>query len=73
MNAKRQSIIDKAYLKLEKDCCGFVSVTNIKNTYNAALHPAVQSHRMTEECAMKEFLANFPHSIADGLVTHEVA
>ena len=46
-NARRQSMIDKAYLKLEKDCCGFASVFNIRNTYNAALHPQVQAHRMT--------------------------
>ena len=71
-NARRQSMIDKAYLKLEKDCCGFVSVFNIRNTYNAALHPHVQAHRMTEENATLEFLENFPNSICDGLVTKEV-
>ena len=68
MSARRQSIVDKAYLKLDKNLMGYLSVIDLRNVYNAAIHPHVQAHRMTEEQAFQEFLDHFHKAGKEGIV-----
>ena len=46
-NNRRQLIIDKAFLKFDKDCSGFITPADLKNTFNTSLHPKVQNGEMT--------------------------
>lgn len=64
--------MDKAYLKLDKNIMGYIPVIELQNCYNAAIHPLVQSHKITEKQAMQEFLDHFHRSGKDGIVFKEV-
>lgn len=51
---------------------GYIPVFEIRNVYNAAIHPQVQANRMTEEQAFNELLEHFYRSAKDGIVFKEV-
>ena len=68
-NVRRQAIIDKAFLKFDKDCNGFVTTKDLEAAYNAKAHPKVKAGQKKEEEATKEFLQNFGEKGPDGKVT----
>lgn len=72
MNERRQSIVDKVFLKFDKTGKGLVQVADLRSAYNAALHPAVRAHRLTEKQASEEFFAHFANASRDGTVSREV-
>jgi len=41
-------IIDKAFLKFDKDCSGFIEPNDLKGVYDTSKHPKVRSGEMTE-------------------------
>lgn len=49
MNAKRQAITDKAFLKFDRDGNGYIEPADLKGVYNASYHPKVISGEMTED------------------------
>lgn len=48
-NTRRQLIIDKAYLKFDKNCDGKITCRDLQNVYSAHMHPKVQSGEYSEE------------------------
>lgn len=42
-------MIDKAFLKFDRDCSGVISVDDLRGVYNASMHPKVQRGEMTED------------------------
>ena len=58
-NIRRQSIIDKAFLKIDKDCLGFLTPKEIKMVYNFQNHPHVKLGQKNEEEVFKDFMQNF--------------
>ena len=64
-------MIDKAFLKFDKDGNGYIDANDLKGTYNASMHPKVQRGEMTEEQVFIEFLQNFNDKNCDGKVDRE--
>ena len=58
-NDRRQAIIDKAFLKFDKEGNGMIDVTEIRQVYNCSKHPKVVSAEMSEEQVFAMFLKNF--------------
>ena len=58
-NARRQAIIDKAFLKFDKEGNGIIDVTEIRQVFNCTKHPKVVSGEMSEEQVFAMFLKNF--------------
>jgi Ca2+-binding EF-hand superfamily protein len=52
-------IIDKAFLKFDKDCSGFIEPNDLKGVYDTSQHPKVRSGEMTENQVFGEFLESF--------------
>eukprot|EP00362_Geleiidae_sp_MMETSP1317_P000728 CAMPEP_0201283622 /NCGR_PEP_ID=MMETSP1317-20130820/31254_1 /ASSEMBLY_ACC=CAM_ASM_000770 /TAXON_ID=187299 /ORGANISM="Undescribed Undescribed, Strain Undescribed" /LENGTH=49 /DNA_ID=CAMNT_0047600531 /DNA_START=248 /DNA_END=397 /DNA_ORIENTATION=+ len=49
-------MVDKAFLKFDKDGNGYIDNRDLRGVYNASLHPKVQKGEMTEEQVFTEFL-----------------
>ena len=69
---RRQEIIDKAFLKFDKDCNGHIDAADLKGVYNAKLHPKVKSGEKTEDQVFTEFLQNFGDKNKDGIIERYV-
>ena len=46
---KRQAMVDKAFLRFDRDGSGTISAVELKWGYNAAFHPKVQKGESSEE------------------------
>ena len=58
-NPRRQAIIDKAFLKFDREGNGYVDVINLRTVFNAAKHPKVVSGEMSQDQVFTVFLKNF--------------
>ncbi|XP_002156174.1 calcyphosin-like protein [Hydra vulgaris] len=72
MSNARKAIISKAFNKLDKSGDGFVTVEDLKGTYNVTKHPKYLSGEWTEDQCYRQFLDAFdtPDS-CDGTITLE--
>jgi len=70
-NARRQALIDKAFLKFDRDGSGYIDAADLRGLYNTSFHPKVRSGQITEEQALAEFLANFNDANRDGRIQKE--
>ena len=61
-------MVDKAFLKFDKDGSGEIEACDLKGVYNCNFHPKVQSGEMTEDEVFLEFLANFGDKNRDGKI-----
>ena len=68
-NSRRQALINKAFLKFDKDGNGFIDAADLRGVYNTKLHPKVLSGQITENQAFAEFLASFNDRNRDGKIT----
>ena len=65
-------MVDKAFLKFDKDGNGYIDAQDLKGVYNCSFHPKVISGEMTEDQVFLEFLAHFGDKNGDGRITkHE--
>ncbi len=62
-------MVDKAFLKFDKDGNGYLEASDMKGVYNCTFHPKVQSGEMTEDQVFLQFLANFGDKNRDGKIT----
>lgn len=69
LNARRQAIVDKAFLKFDKDGSGTISAIDLRGTYNATLHPKVQNGTMSEDDVFRQFLQSFGDINKDGIIS----
>lgn len=58
-NNRRQSIIDKAFLKFDNEGNEYIDVTALFEDFNATKHPKVVSGEMTRDQVFTVFLKNF--------------
>ena len=69
--ARRQAMIDKSFLKFDKDGSGFITTLDLRGVYNCSFHPKVQNGQMTEEQVFREFLSSFGDANKDGRITRD--
>jgi calcyphosin len=69
LNAKRQAMVDKAFLKFDADGSLEIGANDLKGVYTANMHPKVISGEMTEDEVFLEFLANFGDKNGDGKIS----
>ena len=72
LNPRRQALVDKAFLKFDKDGNGSIQALDLKGVYNARMHPKVKSGEMTEAQVFAEFLSSFGDVNKDGTVSRQV-
>jgi len=70
-STRRQALIDKAFLKFDRDGNGYIDVNDLRGVYNTAFHPKVRSGQITEDQALAEFLGNFNDRNRDGRIQKE--
>lgn len=68
LNAQRQAMVDKAFLKFDADGNGTIEAADLKGVYNTTHHPKVISGEMTEDEVFLEFLQNFGDKNKDGKI-----
>ena len=71
LNARRQAMVDKAFLKFDRDGNGYIDCNDLRGVYNASMHPKVQRGEMTEDQVFAEFLGSFNDKNRDGRVDRE--
>merc|ERR1719216_595144 len=71
LNERRQAMVDKAFLKFDKDGNGCIEANDLRGVYNASMHPKVQRGEMTEDQVFAEFLGSFNDKNRDGRVDRE--
>ena len=64
MNAGRAAICKKAFAIMDKDKSGILDISDIKQSYNAKMHPDVKSGKKTEDEILCEFLDTFEQHYA---------
>ena len=64
-------MVDKAFLKFDKDGSGSIEAADLRGVYNCSFHPKVQSGEMTEDEVFLEFLANFGDKNRDGKIQRD--
>jgi len=62
-------MVDKAFLKFDKDGSGSIEASDLRGVYNTSMHPKVQSGEMTEDEVFLEFLTNFGDRNRDGIIS----
>jgi len=58
-NIRRQAIIDKGFLRFDKEGTGYVNITDVRSIFNCSKHPKVIAGEMSEEQVFALFLKNF--------------
>ena len=64
MNERRKRIIQQAFKLLDKNGNGLIELDDIRETYNARMHPDVISGKKTEEEVLAEFLDTFEYQFS---------
>ena len=59
MNTKRRNLVSQAFGKLDKNGNGTIEFDDLKDVYNARMHPDVKAGKKTEQEALLEFLETF--------------
>lgn len=49
LNQRRQAMVDKAFLKFDRDGNGFIEAADLKGVYNCKFHPKVIQGEMNED------------------------
>jgi len=58
-NARRQSVVAKAFAKLDPSHQGTVTAADLGQKFDASSHPAVRTRQKTTSQVIREFVANF--------------
>ena len=64
MNERRKRIILQAFKSLDKKGKGTIELDDIREAYNAKMHPDVLNGKITEEEALAEFLDTFEYQFS---------
>ena len=67
-NQRRQAMVDKAFLKFDKDGSGLINAQDLRSRYNCSLHPKVQAGEMSEDQVFSEFLQSFGDADRNGTI-----
>jgi len=66
-NQRRQAIIDKAFLRFDKDGTGIIKVTDVREVFNCIKNPKVICGELTEDQVFANFLKHF-NDYGDGTI-----
>ena len=66
-NMRRQAIIDKAFLKFDRDGTGLIKVTDIREVFNCIKHPKIICGEMSDDQVFGQFLKHF-NDYGDGTI-----
>jgi Ca2+-binding EF-hand superfamily protein len=69
-NATRQSWIDKAWNKIDKEGNGYVTAYDIRQIFDCSQHPKVLSGEMCFDEVFTQFLQSFGDKNGDGSITY---
>jgi Ca2+-binding EF-hand superfamily protein len=58
-NQRRQAIIDKSFLKFDRDGTGLIKVTDIREVFNCIKHPKVICGELNDDQVFAQFLKHF--------------
>ena len=64
MNERRKRIIQQAFKAIDKNGIGLIELDDIRENYNAKMHPDVLSGKKTEEEVLAEFLDTFEYQFS---------
>lgn len=59
MNGFRRRLVEQAFNIIDKDGNGHLDIDDIRDTYNARMHPDVKAGKKTEDEVLLEFLETF--------------
>ena len=68
LNQRRQAMVDKAFLKFDKDGNGTIEPADLRGVYDTSMHPKVISGEKTENDVFMEFLGSFGDRNGDGKI-----
>ena len=71
LNGRRQAMVDKAFLKFDRDGNGVINANDLRGVYNASMHPKVQKGEATEDQIFQEFLSSFNDRNRDGQIDRD--
>ncbi|CAE7618916.1 Capsl, partial [Symbiodinium microadriaticum] len=71
LNDRRKSLIRMAFDILDIDGSGMVTVDELAAVYDVSWNPAVRAGKITEDEALKEFMAQWDRLDGDGMVSIE--
>ena len=66
-------MVDKAFLKFDKDCSGEITSLDLKGVYDCSFHPKVKTGEMTDDEVYFQFLNNFNDHNKDGKIQKVVS
>ena len=69
-SATRQSWIDKAWSKIDKESNGYVTAYDIRQIFDCSYHPRVLSGEMCFDEVFTQFLQSFGDKNGDGTITY---
>jgi len=71
LSERKQKIVKKAFVQLDKDGSGVVTVSDISHLYNVQQHPDFKNHKKTKDQLLADFLDGFDGARGnnDGKVT----
>jgi Ca2+-binding EF-hand superfamily protein len=70
-NSRRQAIIDKAFLKFDKEGNGLIDVSDLRTIFNCSKHPKIVNGEMTEDQVFGLLLKNFNDANGDGKINRK--
>ena len=68
LNTRRQAMVDKAFLKFDRDGNGRIEPADLRGVYDTSMHPKVISGEKTENDVFMEFLGSFGDRNGDGKI-----
>ena len=71
LNAKRQAMVDKAFLKFDANGDGEITAADLRGVYDCSMHPKVQTGEVTEDEVFMQFLENFGDKNRDGKIQRD--
>jgi len=71
LNARRKALVKSAFVVMDKDKDGVITIKDLVGRYDASEHPDVISGRRTEAAVFREFLDTFDCGAKDGVVHPE--
>lgn len=69
LSPAREAVIQEAFEKLDGDCSGTVTISDVKRLYDASSHPDVLDGKKTQDEVLADFMSQWDTQTKDGIVT----
>ena len=71
LSPARREIIAQAYSKLDANCDGTVTFSDIRELYDASSHPDVLAGRLSSDEALRDFMSVWNRHVPDDVITFD--